>query len=142
MKYQRLHLRIPLIGDAILSNDKNVKVMAHTVDVSQAGVGITAPSSPLENTEYQIEVNIHDRGSIRPTASLIHHSKLSAGFKTTYISAEDLQIIRDLIAEFQTSEDFITYIEEHNILDDWLGDTDGTEFDITFEAASKANCAS
>ena len=44
MKYQRLHIRVPASGDAILLEKGDVKIEASVINVSVGGLCFTAPS--------------------------------------------------------------------------------------------------
>ena len=56
MKYQRLHIRVPASGDAILLEKGEVKIETSVINVSVGGFGITAPSHLIDQHEYQVQV--------------------------------------------------------------------------------------
>ncbi len=133
MAHKRLYVRVPITGEAILSNKQGKRFKARAKDISQGGIGITDPSSPLEPAEYQVEIITEEGEHIYFTATLIHKSTSQTGFQTSEIDKKNLQIIADLIAEFQTTEEFIKQIDEHDLLEQNFIDENGDEISVTFD---------
>lgn len=132
MRYKRIHLRVPAVAWVTLTRTA-ISVEACAVNISVDGLGTTTPSEALDQVEYQIEITTIEHGKIRCSGIPVHQGKKSVGFKITGIDARNLRIIQDIVADFQTSDNFIKYIEEEGIIDDWLYDDAGRELDITFE---------
>ena len=133
MKYQRLHIRVPASGDAVLLKKGDVKVEASVINVSAGGLGITAPSHLIDQHEYQIKVTTPSHGKIHFSGVPVYQSFESIGIKITSIEKEQLKIIYQIIGSFQLTDDFIKYIDERDIIHDWLVDETGEDIAITFE---------
>jgi len=133
MDYKRIHVRVPINREALLSGDKGSYIKAHAIDISQGGVAITEPETALTNTAYDITITTPNGQKIDFCAELIRREKGIVGFKTVEISDSSLQIISDLVFQYQETTDFIKQIDEHNILDQHFVDDEGNEFDITFD---------
>ena len=133
MKYQRLHIRVPASGDAFLLEKGDVKVEATVINVSAGGLGITAPSHLIDQHEYQIKVIAPHHGEIHFSGVPVYQSFESIGIKITSIEKEQLQIIYQIIGSFQLTDDFIKYVDERDIIHDWLVDESGEDIEITFE---------
>ncbi|MGI9571521.1 MAG: PilZ domain-containing protein [Desulfobulbia bacterium] len=134
MKYQRLHIRVPASGNAILLKKGDVKVEASVINVSVGGFCITAPSHLLDQHEYQVQVITPSHGKIHFSGIPVYQSFESIGIKITSIEKEQLQIIYQMVGSFQLTDDFIKYIDERDIIHDWLVDESGEDIAITFEA--------
>ena len=134
MKYQRLHIRVPASGDAVLLKKGDVKVEASVINVSGGGLGITAPSHLIDQHEYQIKVITPPHGEIHFSGVPVYQSFESVGIKITSIEKEHLKIIYQIIGSFQLTDDFLKYIDESDIIHDWLVDESGEDISITFEA--------
>ena len=134
MKYQRLHIRVPASGDAVLQEKGDVKVEASVINVSAGGFCITAPSHLIDQYEYQIKVIAPSHGEIHFSGVPVYQSFDSIGIKITSIEKEQLQIICQIIGSFQLTDDFVKYIDERDIIHDWLVDESGEDIAITFEA--------
>ena len=139
MKYQRLHIRVPASGDAVLLEKGDVKVEASVINVSAGGLGITAPSHRLDQHEYQVQVITPSHGKIHFSGVPVYQSFESIGIKITSIEKEQLQIIYQIVGNFQLTEDFIKYIDERDIIQDWLVDESGEDISITFETNKEKN---
>ena len=133
MAHKRLYVRVPITGEAILSNKEGKRIKARAKDISKGGIGVTDPSSPLESAEYQVEIITEEGEHIYFTATLIHKSTSQTGFQTSEIDKKNLQIIANLIAEFQTTEEFIKQIDEHDLLEQNYIDENGDEISVTFD---------
>lgn len=133
MSHKRIHIRIPVIGQVLLSSTEGVVIQAQTIDISMGGLRIGSPSMPMEDTEYQVKVTTAGRGVIAFKAFPVHASGDIAGFKIIDIDDKNLQAIYHLIADFQSTEDFIKHIDEGNILHDWFIDDHGDKLNVTFE---------
>ena len=133
MKYQRLHIRVPASGDAILLEKGDVRVEASVINVSVGGFCITAPSHLLDQHEYQVQVITPSHGKIRFSGVPVYQTIESIGIKITSIAKDQLKIIYQIVGSFQLTDDFIKYIDERDIIHDWLVDESGEDIAITFE---------
>lgn len=133
MSQQRRQARVPISGQAILSNDQGICITASTKDISQDGIGINKPTDSLAETEYQIRISTDTGRQIHLRATLVHSSVQTTGFKTSDIDEKNLQIITDLVAEYQSTEAFIKQIDEHDLLKQKYIDEDGNEVSVTFD---------
>jgi c-di-GMP-binding flagellar brake protein YcgR len=134
MGHKRIHVRVPLNGEAVLSSNSNPTIKARTIDISQGGVAITAFSEDLPNTEYQIEILTEEGQGIKISARLVRVDGTIAGFQTLQIDQKSQDVIRSLVSEYQTTPDFIKQLDEFNILG--AVDEEGNEIEITFEKGS------
>jgi len=135
MSHKRLHIRIPVIGQATLSTQEGVVIQAQAIDISMGGLRIAAPAISLWETEYEVSISVAGRGNIKFKAFLVHENEDMAGFKIIDIESQQLHTIYLLVNDFQCTEEFIQHIDESNILDDWLLDDHGCQLDVTFEVA-------
>ncbi len=135
MSRKRIHIRVPVLGEATLSDGEGGISKARIIDISAGGVRIEAPATPLADREYTVEVASYGRGTISFTARLVHANEQIAGFRIVAITGQDLRTIFHLVADFQATEEFIRHIDQGNILRDWFIDDRGNHLDITFEAA-------
>lgn len=136
MEYRRVHIRVPLKGQAILSNSKGALLKAKTIDISRGGLAVTHPEDSLELQQYNINVITEDGLTIKLKAELVRETENSIGFKTSAIDHEDLKIISDMVYRYQETEDFIKQIDEHNIFDQHYIDDEGNELEVTFDVDS------
>ncbi len=137
MQYQRLHIRVPADGEAILKVGGRVTVAASVINISAGGICIAAPSHELEENEYFIEVLTKEEGKIQFSGFPIYQTETSVGMKISAIDKEDLKAIYRLVEGFQLTEEFIKHIDEHDILKDWLVDEAGNDLSVTFDTAPK-----
>ena len=133
MKYQRLHIRVPASGDAILMEKGEVKVESSIINVSVGGIGITSPSRLIYKHEYQIQVITPSHGEILFSGIAVYQTTKSIGIKITSIENAHLKTLYKIVEGFQGTEDFLRQIEEKDILHDWLVDESGEDLAITFE---------
>lgn len=134
MGYKRIFVRVPIEGYACLSAGSIGKIKARTIDISFGGIGIISPSEKLPPTEYQIEVTTERGEYIRLNAELIRQNEKSAGFQITHLDNEHREIIARLVEEFQTTDEFIKQLDEHDLFAQHFVDEEGNQFDISFEA--------
>ena len=139
MQYQRLHIRVPATGDALLTVGDQVRVAATVINISAGGICITAPSHVLEDNEYYIEVFTNEEGKIQFTGFPVYQSEVSVGIKISTIGKDDLKAIYRLVEGFQLTEEFIKHIDERDILKDWLVDEAGNDLKVIFETSSTKN---
>lgn len=137
MQYQRLHIRVPATGEAIIKVGKKVTIHARIINISVGGIRITAPSHVLDENEYSIEILTEAEGKITFTGFPVYQSETSVGIKISSIDKEDLKAVYRLVEGFQLTEDFIKHIEEHDILKDWLVDETGNDLSVTFETTNR-----
>jgi hypothetical protein len=133
MHYKRIHVRVPISGEALLSLGQDAHIRAHAIDISQGGVGIVSTSKLQPNIDYSITITTKDRPKIELTGQLIRNQEDTAGFQTTHIKEESIHIINELVAEYQATTAYIQQIEEHNLLDNLFLDEDGNEIVISFD---------
>jgi len=133
MSQKRQQARVPINGQAILSNDHGICISASTKDISQGGIGIDKPADPLAETEYRIRVSTDEGRQIHLRATLIHSSAETTGFQTLNIDEKNLQIITELVAEYQTTDDFIKQIDKHDVLEQQYIDKNGNKVSVTFD---------
>ncbi|MGI9538045.1 MAG: PilZ domain-containing protein [Desulfocapsaceae bacterium] len=139
MQYQRLHIRVPVAGDATLKVGDHVRIAASVINISAGGICITAPSHVLGDTEYHIEIITEAEGKIRFSGFPVYQTDSSVGIKITSIGREDLKAIYRLVEGFQLTEEFIKHIDKHDILKDWLVDEAGNDLSVTFDTGSTKN---
>lgn len=133
MGHKRTYVRVPITGEATLSDGRGGHIKASTIDISPGGLGVVNPENPLGQADYRIEVTTADGEKIELTASLIRKNEESAGFRTSDIDEHSLEVIANMVAEFQTTEEFIKQIAEHDLLQQSYIDEEGNEFAVTFE---------
>ncbi len=134
MGHKRIYVRVPLSGEAILSNKSSLTIKARTIDISQGGVAITAFSVEVPSSEYQIEILTESGERIAIFAKLVRVDGSTAGFQTLQIDKNSQGIIETLVSEYQKTTDFIKQLDEFNLLE--AVDEDGNEIKITFERGS------
>lgn len=137
MGHKRAYVRVPITTEATLSDGRGGSIKVRTIDISPGGLGVIKPENHLGQAEYRVEVTTEEGEQIEMTATLIRKSEQSAGFLATEIDEKSLQIISDLVAEFQTTEGFIKQIAEHDLLEQRYIDEDGNEFAVTFDIDPK-----
>jgi len=134
MGHKRIHIRVPVMGDVLLSCGDGVVIQADTIDISAGGIRIVDPAYALRpDMEYGVEVTTSSRGKVMFNGVLIHRGKQGIGMKIVAIDADNLRLIYQLVNDFQATGEFITHIEESNILDDWFVDENGRTVSVTFE---------
>lgn len=139
MKYRRLHLRVPASGEAILSEKGNAKIEAHVINVSVGGLCTTSPSYRIDQLEYQIQIITPSHGKIQFSGIPVYQTFESIGIKITSIERDQLKTIYQIIDSFQLTDDFIKYVDERDMIHDWLVDESGEDIEITFEAGEEKN---
>ncbi len=135
MRHKRIHLRVPITGEAKLSCKDGVIIQATTIDISAGGLGIANPTFALENTEYDVEVVTVDNKKLEFKAFYAQESKKGVGLKIVGIDSLNLKAIYNEVTTFQATKEFIDSIVEQDILQDWFLDDKGAELDITFQVA-------
>jgi hypothetical protein len=133
MDYKRIHVRVPISGEALLSNGKEVRISAEAIDISRGGVAITAPAKPLTEKNYDITIRTKDGRKIIIGAKLVREMDDVLGFKTCQIDGNSLKIITDLVLQYQETPEFIKQIEEHNLFGYGFIDDEGNELEVTFD---------
>jgi c-di-GMP-binding flagellar brake protein YcgR len=134
MKLKRIYVRVPLSGEATLSNNSNPTIRARTIDISQGGVAIKTFSGEVPTAEYHIEILTEAGQRIEMFARLVRADDSIAGFQALQIDQKSQEIIRDLVFEYETTTDFIYNLDELNLLD-----KEGNEIEITFEKDSNGS---
>lgn len=137
MRYQRLDIRVPASGDAILSNKGDVKIEASVINVSVGGFCISAPSQLIDKLEYRVQVITPSHGKIQFSGIPVYQTFECVGIKITAIEKDQLNIIYRIVSSFQLTDAFIKYIDERDIIHDWLVDEKGEDITITFETKKK-----
>jgi len=133
VKYKRIHVRVPVSGEVLLSSGGEAFIKARAIDISLGGVAITSPAEPLTENSYDIIVTTEGGNKIEMTAQLGRQDGDVLGFKISQIEDSELQVIKVLVFRYQESIDFIKQIEEHHLLDHWFLDEEGNEVEITFD---------
>ena len=136
MGHKRIYVRVPLSGEAVLSNSNKPTIKARTIDISQGGVAITAFSDEVSSANYRIEILTETGQRIEIFAQLVRVDESVAGFQTLQIDQKSQEIIKNLVFDYQTTPDFIKQLDEYNLLDDKVVDEDGNEIEVTFEKDS------
>jgi PilZ domain len=132
MSHKRIHIRVPVLGEVTLVNT-DVTIMARAIDISAGGLRIVDFPTTPSHAEYSVTLTTYGRGTIEFTARMAHTDGRIAGLAINSITARELRTIYHLIADFQASEEFIHYIDQCDILQDWLVDDHGNHMDVTFE---------
>ncbi|MBA3007787.1 MAG: PilZ domain-containing protein [Proteobacteria bacterium] len=131
MEFKRIYVRVPLSGEAILSNSSNPTIKAHTINISRGGVAVETISKEIPTAEYQIEIHTDSGQKIEIFAKLIRVDDSIAGFRALQIDQNSQEIIKNLVFEYETTNDFINNLDEFN-----LRDQEGNKIEITFEKNS------
>jgi len=118
------------------SDNNGIRITTSAKDISPGGFGVKNPSTPLEETLYQVRIYTETGKDIQLKATLVHKSRQTTGFKTSEINTRNQQIISELIAEFQTTDEFIKQIDQHDLLQQKFIDDDGNEISVTFDRDS------
>ena len=137
MRNKRRYVRVPLSGEAILSNSSNTTIKARTIDISQGGVAIVGISEEVSTAEYQIEILTEAGPKIEIFAQLVRVDDSIAGFQILRIDKKSQEIIKNLVFEYQQSIDFIKQLDEFNLHK--VIDEKGNEIEITFENDFEGN---
>lgn len=136
MRYQRLHIRIPISGKVALSTEKSVRIEAHAINISAGGICLKALEDLFDEDEYQVQITSKTRGKIEFSGTLVYRQDSNVGFQISSIDYENLATIHQLVEDFQLTEDFIKHIDEHDIIGEWFVDDAGNDLAVTFEAVS------
>lgn len=136
MRYQRLHIRIPISGKVALSTEKSVRIEAHAINISAGGICFKALEDLFDEDEYQVQITSKTRGKIEFSGTLVYRQDSNVGFQISSIDYENLATIHQLVEDFQLTEDFIKHIDEHDIIGEWFVDDAGNDLAVTFEAVS------
>lgn len=136
MRYQRLHIRIPISGKVALSTEKSVRIEAHAINISAGGICLKALEDLFDEDEYQVQITSKTRGKIEFSGTLVYRQDNNVGFQISSIDYENLATIHQLVEDFQLTEDFIKHIDEHDIIGEWFVDDAGNDLAVTFEAVS------
>ena len=139
MELKRIYVRVPLSGDAILSNSSKPTIRARTINISQGGVAVVTFSEEVLSSEYQIEILTEAGQRIEIFAKLVRVDDSIAGFQTLQIDQKSQEVIKNMVFEYETTTDFINQMDEFNLLNDKLVDEEGNEIEITFEKDSNGN---
>ena len=134
MKLKRIYVRVPLSGEATLSNNSNPTIRARTIDISQGGLAVEVFSGEVPTAEYHIEILTEAGQRIDMFAQLVRADDSIAGFQALQIDQKSQEIIRNLVFEYETTTDFIYNLDELNLLD-----KEGNEIEITFEKDSNSS---
>ena len=103
------------------------------INVSGGGLCIAAPPDQIEHQEYQIQIITPDHGSIEYSGHPVYQNDKSIGIKITFIEKDYLKTIYQMVESFQITEEFIKYIDESTVINDWLVDESGDDVSISFE---------
>ncbi|WP_163340484.1 PilZ domain-containing protein [Desulfopila sp. IMCC35008] len=133
MGYKRAHIRIPLQAYATLSCRQSRRVKAQAVNISAGGIGLSNDKPPLNNTEYHVQVTTNTGECFTMLASVVYRNRELAGLKTIFIDRDSMRTIKKIVARFESSNEFISHIEQQDILNDWFVDDNGQKLDFGFE---------
>jgi c-di-GMP-binding flagellar brake protein YcgR len=139
MGIKRIYVRVPLSGQAILSNNNNPTIKARTIDISQGGVAVATFSEQIPTAEYHIEILTEEKQKIEIFAKLVRVDDSIAGFQTLQMDQKSQEIIKNLVFEYETTTDFINQLDEFNLLNDKVVDEEGNEIEITFDKDFNGN---
>ena len=134
MEFKRIYVRVPLSGEAILSNSCKPTIKARAINISQGGVAVVTFSDEVLIDEYQIEILTEKGLRIEILARLVRLDDSIAGFQTLQTDQKSLEVIKDLVFEYEETIDFIENLDELNLLDE-----EGNKIEITFEKDSNGN---
>jgi hypothetical protein len=137
MGFNRAFIRVPFINDVSLSDSEGLVIQARAIDICEAGLGIENYSKLPIVTEYEINVDTADYGKLSFTGRLAHTYKTTAGLEITSVNEKTLAILKNIVADFQTTEAFIQRIDQGDLIDDWFVDSDGEYIDVVFEIPNK-----
>ncbi len=136
MGHKRTGVRIPIKGEAVLLDKNGFRITTYARDISSAGMGVSTPSTPLELSEYQVEITTEDGQMIQFKATLGYKGNQISSFQTSEIDTKNLHIITELLEEFQNTEKFIEQIDLHDVLEQSFIDEEGNEVSVTFDIDS------
>jgi c-di-GMP-binding flagellar brake protein YcgR len=134
MEFKRIYVRVPLHGEAILSHSNKPTIKARTINISQGGVAVAAFSEEVLSAEYQIEIFIEPERQIKIFAQLVRLDDSVAAFQFLQADPNSVEVIKNLVFEYEETLDFIENLDEFNLLDE-----EGNEIEITFEEDSNNN---
>src|SRR5665647_2483627 len=140
---RRKYARVPLSGEAILSNTSNPTIKASIIDISQGGLALGSFSDEVSTAEYQVEILTEAGERIELFVKLVRVvdsiAGFIAGFRILQIDQKSQEIIKKLLFEYQKTIEFIKQLDECNLLDDKVVDEEGNELKITFEKGFNSN---
>ena len=114
MEYKRIHVRVPISGEAQLSTDKGSRIKALAIDISQGGVAITDPSMALTRDVYDIVITTADDKKIALRGELIRQTDaVEDGILPRLLTSETLSLNnsrRELLIPFLIISDLCTII--------------------------------
>ncbi len=122
MEHKRIYFRVPLSGEAIVSNSSNSTIRTRTIDISQVGFAVETFSDEVHTAEYQIEILTKDGQRIEMFAQLVRADDYITGFQTLQIEQKSQKVIRNLFFEYQQTTDFIKQLDEFNLFDKEVSD--------------------
>ncbi|MCK5069568.1 MAG: PilZ domain-containing protein, partial [Desulfocapsa sp.] len=134
MAHKRVGVRVPIKGEAILSDKDGVRITTCARDISSTGMGVLSPSIPIEPKEYQVELTTEEGKLIKFKATLVYKDNQKSGFQTSDIDTKNSHIINGLIQEFQSTQTFIEQIDRHDVLEQCYIDEEGNEVSVAFGA--------
>src|SRR5665647_822774 len=108
---RRKYARVPLSGEAILSNSRNPMIKASIIDISQGGIALGSFSDEVSTAEYHVEILTEAEERIELFVKLVRVvdsiAGFIAGFRILQIDQKSQEIIKKLIFEYQNSIEFI-----------------------------------
>lgn len=134
MELKRIYVRVPLQSEAILSHGNKPTIKARTINISQGGIAVAAFSEEVLNADYQIEILIESGQRIKMLAQLVRLEDSVAAFQFLQAEPKSVEVIKNLVFEYEETIDFIEKLVELN-----LRDEEGNEIEITFEKDSNNN---
>lgn len=139
MGNKRRYIRVPMSGEAILSSSNNPTITARIINISQGGVAVTTLSEEIPTGEYQIEILTEAGQKIEIFAHLVRLDNSIAGFETLQIDQKSKELIKNLVFEYETTDDFINQLDEFDLFNDKVVDEEGNEIEIIFEKDPNGN---
>jgi len=137
MGLNRAFIRVPLMGDVFLSYGEGLVIQARAIDICEAGLGIEKYSKVPTDTEYEINVVTVGYGNLSFIGRLAHTNKTTAGLEITSVNEKNLANLKNIVADFQTTDAFIRRIDQSDLIDDLFVDSDGRYIDVVFEIPNK-----
>ncbi len=136
MGYRRFYVRVPFVAEAILLGRQTQDIKARTVDISEGGFCITAPTKALSESEYHIRITTADGDTLEMKARPVRQNGDLTGFQTLEMDRHAREVITLLVSEYQMTPEFIRQLDEFDLLNQRFIDDQGNELEISFDPGS------
>ena len=133
MGYRRIYVRVPFVADATLLGRQEHGIKARTVDISEGGFCVTAPSEELSDSEYHIRINTAGGDTLEMNARPVRQNGDLTGFQTLEMDRHAREVITLLVSEYQMTPEFIKQLDEFDMLNQRFVDDQGNELEISFD---------